>query len=70
MTRAVNPWISDLFFNHDLDQCKRYDSKHMFDGFDEKALNEEADNFLHCLDQLGVATPTRDELLADFHDRL
>jgi hypothetical protein len=66
----VNPWISDLFFNHDLSGVSKRDSKGMFDGYDEAKLNEEADFVLLALDNLGVATPTRDELIADFYDRL
>jgi hypothetical protein len=33
-------------------------------------LEDEAQDFLACLDRLGVPTPTVEELIADFYARL
>ena len=59
--------ISDLFFN----------SEHTTDGDgNHVSLREEARDFLACQwrsrrrDRLGVCTPTVDELIQDFRDRL
>ena len=53
--------ISDLFFNTQLqlDASGEYSE-----------IENEAADFLNCLTQLGVPTPTVDELVADFRDRL
>lgn len=62
----VNGNISDLFFNTD----------HHFRAGDKTEaghhdnLPEEAQDFLDCLDRLGVPVPTSQELIADFYNRL
>lgn len=65
----VNPWISDLFFNHDLSEAHVHDGAGKFAGYDDVKLREEAALFLNCLYQLGVAVPTIDELIADYYNR-
>lgn len=52
--------ISDLFFN----------TEHVFGDGEYPELKDEAESFLGCLDRLGVPTPTVDELITDFMDRL
>ncbi len=58
--------ISDLFFN--TEHHVSHDQKGQFADHDE--LETEAKYFLDCLDRLGVPTPTVDELIADFRERL
>ena len=58
---SVNANISDLFFN----------TEHVYDSNGNcTELKEEAYDFLGCLDRLGVATPTVEELIEDFYNRL
>ncbi len=52
--------ISDLFFN----------TEHVFGDGDYPELQQEAQDFLDCLDRLGVATPNAGDLIADFMNRL
>lgn len=66
----VDQNISDLFFNTDISDAVLKDEKGQFAGYDQWALKNEADVFLACLDRLGVAAPTSDELLADFYARI
>ena len=63
---AVNQDISDLFFN--TDHRALHDSKGQF--IEHNDLEEEAKMFLACLDRLGIATPTAEELIADFNARI
>lgn len=56
----VNGNISDLFFN----------TEHRFGDGEYPDLQAEGEDFLACLDRLGVATPTIEELIQDFKDRL
>ena len=67
---AIDQNISDLFFNTDLELAKTRDARGDFTGWSEAALRREAESFLGYLDRIGVARPTVDELLADFHARL
>lgn len=59
--------ISDLFFN--TEHHAAYDSE---DGqfLDHDQLEQEAWDFLTCLQALGVAAPTVAELIEDFHNRI
>lgn len=66
----VDPNISDLFFNTELDNCKLKDAKGNFEGWDESKLKQEAQDFLSCLDRLGVITPSIEDLIGDFYDRV
>ena len=58
--------ISDLFFNtaHEI----IYDVDGNFEEY--ASLEEEAKEFLDCLDRLGVSTPTVEELVEDFNNRV
>ena len=58
--------ISDLFFN--TEHGVMYDVDGNFEEF--TSLEEEAKDFLACLDHLGVATPTVEELIEDFNNRI
>lgn len=62
----VNGNISDLFFN--TEHGAIYDEDGNFEDY--ACLEEEAKEFLDCLDRLGVATPTIEELIEDFENRL
>lgn len=66
----VNTHVSDLFFNHDLESCKKRDERGRFDGWDESKLREEAESFLYMIRGLNAdAAPTVEELIEDFHRR-
>jgi len=52
--------ISDLFFN----------TEHVFGDGEYPELKQEAEDFLDCLDRLGVSIPTTGDLITDFMDRL
>lgn len=65
----VDTDISDLFFNHDLSECKLF-NKGVFEGYDEDKLRQEAELFLASLSRLGVHTPSSDALIRDFYDRI
>lgn len=70
---AINIFISDLFFNLDLDHARRFDKKGQFDCFDNNILRQEADWLLETLSKLGVPPqfiPTRDELVTNFLRRV
>lgn len=66
----VDANISDLFFNTDLSQTKLKDDRGHFTGYDEDKLKEEAQLFLSALDRLGVATPSVEDLIADYYGRI
>ena len=66
----VDANISDLFFNTDISDARQTDSKGHFTGFDGEALLGLAEDTLGCLSRLGVAVPTPQELVADFHKRI
>lgn len=67
----VDPNISDLFFNTDVDAARRYDKKGHFDCFDHGTMMIEAGHVLGCLERLGVPNlPTADDLVADFLARV
>jgi hypothetical protein len=53
--------ISDIFFNleHETDETG-----------DHTELDSEATWFLEALDRLGVDTPSVEELISDFYDRI
>ena len=53
--------ISDLFFNtvHETDNDGEYNN-----------LEGDAQDFLDCLESLGVSAPTVEELVADFYTRI
>lgn len=70
MSRRVDTNISDLFFNTDLSATKMLDPKGNFTGYNEEKLREEAQMFLSALDRLGVATPSVEDLIADYYGRL
>ena len=53
--------ISDLFFNTEHERSE---------GGGYTSLIGEAKDLIGCLHRLGIATPTEDELVADFYDRL
>lgn len=61
--------ISDLWFGHDVENC-RVIARGAFEGWDERKLKEEAKLFLAALSRLGVEVPTVEELIADFYNRL
>lgn len=67
--RSINGDVSDLFFNRDLENCRQF-SRGAFTGWDDKRLREEAKYFLDALSRLGVTTPTVDDLIADFYNRV
>ena len=67
---AVDPSISDLFFNTDLSNANLTDKDGQFIGFDLPQLRAEAYHFLACLSRLGVAVPTVEELVSDFLERI
>lgn len=76
LTRMGNPRplrvdanISDLFFNTDLSNT-RIMERGQFVDYDEDKLKEEAQMFLSSLDRLGVATPSVEELIADYYGRI
>jgi hypothetical protein len=66
----VNADISDLFFNTDVSHAVVNDKDGQFVDWNHDALREEAETFLASLDRLGVAVPTADELIQDFHNRV
>lgn len=68
-TMAINPHISDLFFNSDVSETKMADINGQFMGYNEDELARVATDFLTSLSALGVNAPTLDELLEDFHSR-
>lgn len=67
---AIDQNVSDLFFNTDVSDTVLHDAKGQFNGYDEKRLADEADMFLASLSWLGIATPSRDDLIADFYGRI
>lgn len=56
---SVNAYISDLFFN----------TQHENDG-EYNNLDGEASDLIQALGSLGVETPSVNDLVADFYDRL
>ena len=67
----VNPYVSDLFFNHDVTEARIYDDG-MFDGYDHDKMLELAQNVIDCLYGLGLSdyyVPEAEELVADFYER-
>jgi hypothetical protein len=63
--------ISYLFFNTELSVAELpTDRDGVFQGYDETKLHDEAEIFLGCLGRLGVATPSVDDLIADFYSRI
>lgn len=66
----VDPNISDLFFNTDLSSTTLKDGRGHFAGYDEEKLKTEAQLFLSALDRLGVATPSVEDLIADYYGRI
>lgn len=61
--------ISDLFFNTDLSDT-RIMEKGQFVGYDEEKMKTEAALFLACLDRLGVATPSVEDMISDYFARV
>ena len=69
MRSNVNGFISDIFFNADLDRA-RDEINNNDPGADNPILRELATETIERLDGLGVSVPTEDELVADFFERL
>lgn len=67
---SINFYISDLFFNRDLEHTKIVNVQGHFIGFDDEKLREEAKAFLASLRALHVDCPAEDELLDDFLERV
>jgi hypothetical protein len=70
--KTVNIYISDLFFNHDVSECRVLEDGE-FVEFDRKKLVEEAKTFLNCIDNIahdGVDIPTPNQLVDDFLKRI
>lgn len=61
----VNGDIRDIFFN--MDHRPVFDKDGHGDYMD---LNDNADLLISCLDRLGVCTPIKEDLIADFYARL
>lgn len=62
--------ISDLFFNTEHHFKPETDARGKTVGGEHDELEQEAKDFLDCLDRLCVPVPTVDELVADFKKRL
>jgi hypothetical protein len=68
---SIDQNISDLFFNTDLRGAElTRDSDGVFQGYDDDKLRDDAQMFLNCLEWLGVAIPSVDDLIADFETRV
>ena len=63
--------VSDLFFNLDFEDCKRYDPRTKeFTDFDEDKLRERATWFTQALYRVSGRLWSVDDVLADFKVRL
>jgi len=68
--RAVNVFVSDLFFNRDVSEAKEHDGG-QFTGYNDELMLEEARSVLFCLERLGVdPLPSARELVDDFYNRV
>jgi len=67
--KRVNPFVSDLFFNHDLTHAANTPD---VGGYDDDRLKTVAGEFLNMLRGVGPSAevPTVSELIADFYNRL
>lgn len=62
--------ISDLFFNHDHGDISVMNEDSQFDHYDDDKLRASALDFIGYLERLNVATPSVDDLVADFYARV
>lgn len=67
---TVNTNVSDLFFNRELSDCKKFNGV-FFNGYDKSKLIEEAKSMISSLEGLGLSNlPNPKTLVEDFMDRI
>ncbi len=67
---SINTHLSDLFFNHDISECKEFVNG-QFSHFNHDKMLEQASSVIGSLKGMGVVVEhSAEELVQDFYKRV